>query len=94
MKNHTFGALAGAPVLLAFSVSISTPALADSHEINQCIRHVAELERTVARQTEGDQRREILRVLSAAKTACTKGDIATAYQTAGKGLAMAKKTGS
>ena len=59
----------------------------------QCIRHVAEVERTVARKIKGDERREILRVLSQAKTACTKGDIAAAYQAAGKGLEMVKKTG-
>lgn len=93
MKKYTITALAGAAFLLPFSLSISAPASAANDQIQQCIRHVAELERSVARQTKGDQRLEILRVLSKAKTACTKGDIGKAYQAAGKGLEMAKKAG-
>lgn len=93
MKKYTIAALAGAAFILPFSTSIHAPALANDHQIQQCVRHVAELERTVARQTKGDQRREILRVLSKAKTACTKGDIGQAYQAAGKGLEMVRKAG-
>lgn len=93
MKKYAIAALAGAAFILPVSLSISTPASANNHQIQQCVRHVAELERTVARQTTGDQRREILRVLSKAKTACTKGNIGAAYQAAGKGLQMVKKAG-
>lgn len=91
MKNHAIAALAGAVFILPLSLIISSPAFADNHQIQQCVRHVAELERTVARQTTGDQRREILGILSKAKTACTKGNIGAAYQAAGKGLEMVKK---
>ena len=94
MKKYATYALVGAAFLLPLSLSINSPALANSDEINQCVRHVAELERSVARKTKGDQRREILRVLGVAKAACIKGDIAIAYQAAGKGLAMAKKPGN
>lgn len=93
MKNHAIAALAGAAFILPLSLSVSAPALANDHQIQQCVRHVAELERSVARQLKGDQRREILRVLSKAKTACTKGNIGQAYQAAGKGLEMVRKAG-
>lgn len=94
MKKYTIAALAGAAFLLPLSLSISAPASAAGDQIQQCIRHVAELERSVARQTKGDERREVLAVLGSAKMACTKGDIGQAYQAAGKGLEMAKKAGS
>jgi len=94
MKKFAIAALVGAAFILPLSLSVSGPAFANNHQIQQCIRHVAEMERTIARRTKGDQRREILRVLSKAKTACTKGNIGQAYQAAGKGLEMAKKAGS
>lgn len=94
MKKYAIAALAGAAFILPLSLSISAPASAADDQVRQCIRHVAELERSVARQTKGEQRRDILRVLSSAKTACAKGNIGAAYQAAGKGLEMAKKAGN
>tara|TARA_R110002110_G_C13275070_1_gene702034 strand:+ start:479 stop:763 length:285 start_codon:yes stop_codon:yes gene_type:complete len=94
MRKHAIAALAGVAIILSLDLSTGSPAVAADEQIQQCIRHVAELERTVARQTKGDERREILRVLSQAKVACAKGNIAAAYQAAGKGLEMVKKAGS
>lgn len=69
----------------------TTPAIAADDDVRQCIRHIAELERRVARQTKGAERREIINVLGKAKVACIKGNIADAYAGAAKGLQMAKK---
>ncbi|MBT6285175.1 MAG: hypothetical protein HOI96_08340 [Rhodospirillaceae bacterium] len=91
MKKYATSALVGAAFLLPLSLSINSPALANSDEINQCAGHVAELERSVARKTKGDQRREILRVLGAAKAACIKGNIAVAYQGCRQGAGHGEK---
>ena len=79
MRKHAIAALAGVAIILSLDLSTGSPAVAADEQIQQCIRHVAELERTVARQT---------------KVACAKGNIAAAYQAAGKGLEMVKKAGS
>ena len=69
----------------------SSPAVASDEEVRRCVRHIAELERRVARETKGAERREIIKVLGKAKVACIKGNIADAYAGTAKGLQMAKK---
>jgi hypothetical protein len=72
-------------------IPVASPAVAVDEEVRQCVRHIAELERLVARETRGAERREIINVLGQAKVACMKGEIAAAYQGVARGLQMAKK---
>lgn len=83
--------LSAALVAAALLIPAASPAIANDDEVRQCVRHIAELERRVARETKGAERREIINVLGKAKVACIKGNIADAYAGAAKGLQMAKK---
>jgi len=47
------------------------------------------MERTVVRQTAGEDRKRIIVMLGQAKKACFQGDIGAAYQGASKGLQLA-----
>lgn len=92
MKKSVSLALAGAALLFPlFSLSVSGTAVAASDEIRTCVRHIAEIERNVARKTKGAERREIIAILGKAKIACMKGQIGSAYQGASVGLKMAGK---
>ena len=83
--------LPAAAVAALLLIPVTSPAIATDDDVRQCVRHIAELERRVARQTKGAERREIINVLGKAKIACIKGRIADAYAGAAKGLQMAKK---
>lgn len=87
MRKYLPAALIAATFLFP---AIPSASAADD-DVRQCVRHIAELERRVARETKGAQRREIINVLGKAKIACMKGSIADAYAGAAKGLQMAKK---
>ncbi len=55
------------PVGTAFAFPLSTIGHAKpEQEINSCIRHIAELERAVSRQTTGDTKRRIIALTSQA----------------------------
>ncbi|MGB0632161.1 MAG: hypothetical protein ACPGRZ_15835 [Alphaproteobacteria bacterium] len=88
-KNLT-AALAGAAFFLTLAGGPTIAQPVNDDQVRLCTKHVAEMERTVARQTKGEERKRIIAMLGDAKKACFRGDIGAAYQSASKGLQLAK----
>ena len=89
-SKNLIAALAGAALFLPSLGGVAIAQPANDDRVRLCAKHVAEMERTVARQTTGDKRKRIIVMMSEAKKACFRGDIGLAYQNASKGLQMAK----
>jgi len=87
-KNLT-AALSGAAFFFTLACGPTVAQPASDDQVRLCARHVAEMERTVARQTAGEDRKRIIVMLGQAKKACFRGDIGAAYQGASKGLQLA-----
>lgn len=88
-SKYLVAALTGAAFFLTLGIDPAAAQPVNEDQIRLCNKHVAEMERTVARQTTGEERKRILQVLGEAKKACFRGDIGAAYQGASKGLQLA-----
>jgi hypothetical protein len=82
MKKSILAAIVGAAFLLPLHTSAQ--AAATALEICECARDIAALERSSARQTKGQERRQIIVAPGKIKTACYNGRIKQAYSAAEK----------
>lgn len=85
-------ALSGAAIFLALGAGTASAQAPNDDQVRLCIKHVAEMERSVARTTKGAERKQILGMLGQAKRSCIEGHIGIAYSNASKGLQLAKRS--
>lgn len=81
MKKTILATVVGAAFLLPLHTSAQA---ATALQIRECARDIAALERSSARQTKGEERREIIVALGKIKNACYNGHIKQAYSVAEK----------
>ncbi len=82
MKKTVLAAIVGAMFLFPFHTTAQ--AAANEAETNNCIRAIAQQERSSARSTKGDERRALIKALGKIKMACVNGQIEQAYNAAAK----------
>ena len=82
MKKTVLAAIVGAMFLFPFHTT--SQAAANEAEINNCIRAIAQQERSSARNTKGDERSALIKPLGKIKMACVNGPIEQAYNPAAK----------
>jgi len=82
MKKTVLAAVIGAAFLLPLHTTAQ--AATNSAEVRDCVRTIAQQERTSARQTKGVERRALIMALGEIKMACVNGQIKQAYKAAAK----------
>ena len=82
MKTTLLATVIGATFLLPFHTPAQ--AAANDAEIRDCVRMIAQQERTSARKTSGDERRLLITALGKIKLACINGQTKQAYKDAAK----------
>jgi hypothetical protein len=90
-STPTIAALTGAALFFVPLCGVAAAQPVDDDQVRMCVKHIAEMERNVARRTKGNERREIIALLREAKKACIQGRIASAYSGASKSMQMANK---
>ena len=91
VSNRVASVLGAAVISLPLITGSASAQAVNDDQVKLCVKHIAEMERTVARQTSGEERKRIILMLGEAKRACIKGQIGVAYQDASKGLQLAKR---
>ena len=86
MTTPILKAALGLTAAAAFFLPFHTAAhaAANTPQVRDCVRAIAQQERLAARSTKGDERRALIAALGKAKMDCMNGDLEKAYKTAAK----------